>query len=123
MNAKLCLASRPVALLMVVLALSNSSAAQSGRGWMKGIVLGVSESQGMRGALVELSGDPHNPTRRDVAFDTRTDEAGRYAFKNVPNGEYTFRVSAEGFVPYEITVYIPSDAETQLHVRLRAKTR
>ena len=123
MKAKTRFFLPPVGLAVFLLLISNAASAQSGRGWMKGIALGVSDSQGMRGAVVELSGDPHNPTRRDVAFDTRTDEAGRYVFKNVPYGDYTFRVSAPGFVSYEIKVYIPSDAETQLHVRLRTQKR
>jgi Carboxypeptidase regulatory-like domain len=102
-----------------LLVISSVLFAQSGRGWMKGIVLGVSDSRGMSGAVVELSGDPDNPRLRSVGFDAKADETGRYFFKNIPYGGYTFKVSAPGFIPYEIKVYIPSDAETQLHVRLR----
>jgi len=104
-----------------LLLISSAILAQSGRGWMKGIVLGVSDSQGMSGAAVFLSGDPDNPRLRSVAFEAKTDEFGRYSFENIPYGDFAFKVSAPGFISYEIKVYIPSDAETQLHVRLRKK--
>jgi hypothetical protein len=102
-----------------LLLLSSAIPAQSGRGWMKGIVLGVSSSQGMSGAVVELTGDQENARLRDVTLTTKTDDRGQYLFKPIPYGDYSFKVSAPGFVPYEIKIYIPSDTETQLHVRLK----
>ena len=38
-------------------------------------------------------------------------------------GDYGINVSALGFIPYEINVYIPSDAETQLPVRLKKENQ
>jgi hypothetical protein len=35
--------------------------AQSGRSWMNGIIFGVSETQGIRGASIELTGDSDAP--------------------------------------------------------------
>jgi hypothetical protein len=102
-----------------LLFLTSALSAQSGRGWMKGIVLGLSDSQGMSGAVVELTGDPDNARLRSVAFNSKTEERGQYSLQNIPYGDYTFKVSAPGFIPYEIKLYIPSDAETQVHVRLR----
>ena len=106
-------------LTLFLLVFSSVLPAQSGRGWVKGIVLGVSDSQGMSGAVVEMTGDWNIPTLRDVSLKAVTDERGRYSFKDVPYGAYTFEVSAPGYISYEAQVYIPSDAETQLHVRLR----
>lgn len=119
MNSKTRFHFRVAGLVISLLVISSALSAQSGRSWMKGIVLGVSDSQGMSGASVELLGDPNIPSLRDVSFKAVTDETGRYFFKVVPYGDYTFKVSAPGFLPYEIKVYILSDAETQLHVKLR----
>lgn len=119
MKAKTKFSWRGTGLSIFLLVVAVVLSAQSGRGWMKGIVLGVSDSQGMSGVVLELAGDPDNARLPSVALDARTDDTGRYFFKNIPYGDYTFKVSAPGFIPYEIKVYIPSDAETQLHVRLR----
>jgi ketosteroid isomerase-like protein len=54
-----------------------------------------------------------------VSLKAVTDERGRYSIKNIPYGQYTLMVSAQGYLSYEAPVYILSDAETQLHVRLR----
>jgi hypothetical protein len=114
---------RIAGLVISLLVISTVLAAQSGRSWMKGIVLGVSDSQGMGGAVVELLGDPGNPRHRATTLSTTTDGNGRYLFKVVPYGDYSFRVSAPGFLAYEIRIYIASDAETQLHVRLRKENK
>lgn len=123
MNSKTRLHFRVAGLVISLLVVSSALSAQSGRSWMKGIVLGVSESQGMSGASVELSGDQDNPRLRARSFKVSTDDTGRYFFKVVPYGDYTFKVSAPGFLPYEIKLYIASDAETQLHIRLRKEIR
>jgi len=123
MNSKPRLHLRIAGLVISLAVISSSLSAQSGRSWMKGIVLGVSESQGMSAAAVELLGDPENPRLREVSLRAVTDDTGRYFFQVVPYGDYIFKVSAPGFLPYEIKVYIASDAETQLHVRLRKDKR
>jgi CarboxypepD_reg-like domain len=48
-----------------------------------------------------------------------TDPNGKYSFKDVPYGDYTFRASAPGFTAYQIKLYIASDALTELHVKLK----
>ena len=123
MNSKMRIHLRIAGLVISLLVVSTALSAQSGRSWMKGIVLGVSDSQGMSGAAVELFGDPESPRLRAEALSTTTDDRGRYFFKVVPYGDYTFKVSAPGFLPYEIKIYIASDAETQLHVRLRKENK
>jgi hypothetical protein len=50
---------------------------------------------------------------------TDTDKDGKYSLREVPYGDYTFRVSAGGFVTYEIRLYVASDTGTTLHVKLR----
>ena len=100
--------------LMIMIA-----AAQSGRSWMNGIVFDESDTQGISGARVELIGDPDSPRPRANRLTTNTDERGKYSFKDVPYGDCTFRVSAAGFTPYEIKLYIASDALTELHVKLK----
>jgi hypothetical protein len=123
MNSKTRFHFLVAGLVISLLVISSALSAQSGRSWMKGIVLGVSESQGMRGASVELLGDPDIPSLRGVSLNVVTDDTGRYLFKVVPYGNYTFKVSAPGFLPYEIKLYIASDSETQLHVRLRKENK
>lgn len=105
--------------LLTILLIGTVAVAQSGRSWMNGIVLGESDTNGIASATVELIGDPDSPRLRSVKLTTQTDSNGKYSFKDVPYGDYTFRVSAPGFTAYQIKLYIASDALTELHVRLR----
>jgi hypothetical protein len=66
-----------------------------------------------------LIGDPDNDRLRSVRLTTQTDESGKYSLKDIPYGDYTFRVSAAGYTTYEIKLYVASDALTELHVKLR----
>lgn len=104
-------------ILTAILALAEI--AQSGRSWMNGIVLGESDTNGLVGASVELIGDPDSARLRSVKLTTQTDSHGKYAFKDIPYGDYAFRVTAPGFTAYQIKLYIASDALTELHVKLR----
>lgn len=107
-------------LLMIVLSLATINAsAQSGRSWMGGMVFGESDTQGLAGARVELIGDPASPRLRDKKLTTDTDKDGKYSLKEIPYGDYTLRVSADGFVAYEVKLYVASDTGTTLHVKLR----
>jgi ketosteroid isomerase-like protein len=119
MKSKTCISSRLRTVLILQILISAALPAQSGRGWLKGLVLGISDSQGMGGAVIELSGDPDNVRLRSVALAANSDYSGRYLIKAIPYGDYTLKVSMPGFIPYEAKLYIPSDAETQLHIRLR----
>jgi hypothetical protein len=98
-----------------------TSAAQSGRSWMNGFVFADSDTKGLPGASVELIGDQSNARLRSVRLSTKTEQDGEYSIKDIPYGEYTFRVSADGYEPYEIRLYIGSDMLTQIHVRLKKK--
>ena len=109
-----------IVILMIVLSLSTVTvSAQSGRSWMSGIVFGASDTQGISGALVELIGDSDSPRLRATKLTTNTDKDGKYSFREVPYGDYTFRVSGGGFITYEIKIYIASDTGTELHVKLK----
>lgn len=67
-----------------------------------GIVFDQSDTNGINGAAVELIGDPDSARLRSVKLTTQTDPNGKYSFKDVPYGDYTFRVSAPGFTMYQI---------------------
>jgi hypothetical protein len=106
--------------VMIVLSLATIIVpAQSGRSWMSGMVFDDSDTRGLVGARVELLGDPGSRRLRDTKLTTNTDKDGKYSLREVPYGDYTFRVSAGGFVTYEIKLYVASDAGTELHVKLR----
>jgi hypothetical protein len=111
-------------LVLFVVSLSTLSlivVAQSGRSWMNGFVYADSDITGLTGATVELVGDQGNARLRSVRLSTKTDQRGEYSMKDIPYGEYRFRVSAEGYEPYEIMLYIGSDMLTEIHVKLRKK--
>ncbi len=100
---------------------SATAIAQSGRSSMNGLVLDESDTHGIENATVELIGDPTNQRLKDVKLSTKTDSRGKYLFERVPYGDYTFRVSAPEFTTYQVTIYLASDAQTQLHAKLRKK--
>ncbi len=110
-------------LLMIISAscLPGTAAAQSGRSWMGGFIFADSDTRGLSGALVELIGDQGNARLRTVKLSTKAGENGEYSMKDIPYGDYTFRVSADGYETYEIKLYIGSDMLTQIHARLRVK--
>lgn len=66
-----------------------------------------------------LTGDPGSEQLRDVKAEAHTDEEGKYYFKGLVPGDYTFRVTAPGFAPYEVPVFVAPDTLTALHVKLR----
>src|SRR5262252_8282084 len=96
-----------------------SATPQSGRSWLNGFVFADSDTQGLAGATVQLIGDQDNARLRNVKLVAKAEEDGKYALKDVPYGEYTFRASAQGFKSYEIHLYVASDMLTQIHVRLK----
>ena len=121
MKASLSFPLRLAQLVITLSILAQIVAAQSGRSWMNGFVFADSDTRGLPGATVELIGDQSNARLRSVRLSTKTEQNGDYSIKDIPYGDYTFRVSADGYVPYEIKLYIGSDMLTQIHVRLRKK--
>jgi hypothetical protein len=106
-------------LLIALSIVSQSAAAQSGRGWMNGVVVDDSTSAGLPGAIVELLDDQSSDTSPAVRFSTKTDQEGKYSFKSIPMGDYTFRVRSEGYETYEKKVDIVSDGLTEIDVKLK----
>lgn len=114
--------ARTVLLLAILTsALAVTVSAQSGRSWMNGFIFADSDTNGLSGATVELIGDQNNERLKSVHLSTKAESDGKYSLKDIPYGSYTFRVSADGYEPYEIKLYIGSDMLTQIHVRLKRK--
>ena len=108
-------------LLICISMLSGTGIAQSGRSWMNGFVFADSDTTGLAGATVELIGDQNSARLRPVKLTTTSEQDGKYSLKDIPYGEYTFRVTAQDYQPYQINLYIGSDMLTQIHVRLKRK--
>jgi len=111
----------PVLLIVLLPAFVFAVFAQSGRSWMNGFVFADSNTQGLAGANVELIGDQSNDRLKSVHLSTKADQDGSYSIKDIPYGDYTFRVTAEGYNKYEIKLYIGSDMLTQIHVKMKRK--
>jgi hypothetical protein len=93
--------------------------AQSGRGWMDGFVVRESATSAAAGATVELTAlAPRSGSGKLVA---KADDRGEYKFKEIPYGDYRLRVCADGYMPYQIEIYIMPDTNTRIHVSLRKK--
>ena len=110
-----------IAMLIIMLSSLALAGAQSGRSWMNGFVFADSDTRGLPGAKVTLTGDENSDRLRQVRIEADADQDGKYSIKDIPYGEYKFRVTAEGFDPYEIRLYIGSDMLTQIHVKLKKK--
>src|SRR5215510_11739029 len=108
-------------LLLILILITATVTAQSGRSWMNGFVFADSDTRGLAGATVELIGDQNSDRLRSVRLTTKSEQDGKYAINDIPYGEYTFRVTSQDYEPYQITVYIGSDMLTQIHVRLKRK--
>ena len=111
----------PVLLMILSPAFVFAVLTQSGRSWMNGFVFADSNTQGLAGANVELIGDQDNDRLKAVHLSTKADQDGSYSIKDIPYGDYTFRVTAEGYDKYEIKLYIGSDMLTQIHVKLKPR--
>lgn len=112
---------RAVIIAIVLAILISTATAQSGRSWMEGFVFTDSSSQGFAGATVELLGDPEYERVQSVRLSTTTSQEGKYSIRDIPYGEYIYRVTSEGYEKYEIKIYIAPDMLTQIHVRLKQK--
>lgn len=121
MKISASLVLRSIMPVIVISLLSGTAIAQSGRSWMSGFVFADSDTTGLAGATVELTGDQSNDRLKSVRMSTKAEANGKYSMKDIPYGDYTFRVSAEGYEPYEIKLYIGSDMLTEIHVKLRLK--
>jgi hypothetical protein len=110
---------RMAACALLLLLVASGLQAQKGKSWVNGVVYDESETHELAGAAVELTGDPSSTRVAAVKLATKTDDGGKYYFKDVAYGDYTFRVSAPGYAPYEIKLFVATDTLTALHVKLR----
>ena len=70
-------------------------------------------------SLPRAAGDLGSPGVAAVKLSTKTDDGGKYYFKDVPYGDYTFKASTPGLVPYQINLFVAADTLTALQVKLR----
>src|SRR5262245_53781684 len=97
MNNSLTFSFRLAQFVIALSILAVTSDAQSGRGWMNGFVFAESPTNGLLGASVELIGDQDNARVKSVRLSAKAEEDGKYSIENIPYGDYTFRVTAEGY--------------------------
>ena len=105
----------------VLLATGSPAGIQSGRGLMHGYVAfeDFSYNQVAEGAIqakIELKG---NTEFNHAVYTAETDRHGSYDIPAIGMGEYTLRIAAPGHATYQADIYIPSDFECRLAVRLK----
>ena len=87
--------------------------AQAFRGGIQGIVTGPSEAAlgpSAVTAIHELTG---------ISYAMRSSSSGKFAFQNLPLGDYTITVSQDGFVPVKISgVRVSAGSTYNLPVKL-----
>jgi hypothetical protein len=105
----------------LVLLASARPVSQSGRGGMHGYVAfeGFSYNDVLEGAMkakVELraTGEFNHSV-----YTAETDKRGSYEFPSISLGDFTLKITAPGYTPYQIDIYIPSDFDCRLAVNLR----
>jgi hypothetical protein len=119
LSAKTVKVATPLMLLLVTLLLFDGAAsAQSGRAVMKGYVAfeNIAYVDKQPRARVQLCAGARG---KNCGATTETDEHGLFAISPAPLGEWWFRISAPGFVTYEINIYLPSDFIGNLAVMLK----
>jgi hypothetical protein len=119
LSAKTVKVATPLmSLLVTLLLLSGAASAQSGRAVMKGYVAfeNVAYVDKQPRARVELCAGARG---KNCGATTETDEHGLFAISPAPLGEWWLRISAPGFVTYEINIYLPSDFIGNLAVMLK----
>lgn len=105
--------------LAIVLLCGVAASAQSGRALMKGYVAfkDIAYVAKQPRARVELCSS-QNSKKCEVAVET--DEHGLFEINPAPLGEWWLRISAPGFVTYEINIYLPSDFIGNLAVLMKS---
>lgn len=96
----------------VALVLSGSACLTplSAQSSIKGILVDVRDTTALYGAVIVLRHYPDSALLGDVA-----DTSGRFAFNNLPNGEYRLTIRFSSFVPYQRTLLL-SDSVADLGV-------
>lgn len=92
--------------LVLVLGLSLTTVAQTGHGWLKGIVTDPSGAV-VVGATVTIT----SPSGQ--AFTAESNSRGVYDLRDLAPGKYNLDVTAKGFSPYRLTdVIVPAEGQT-----------
>jgi len=109
------------AVAFFVLFSSAATLAQSGRGLMHGYIAfdGVAYNDLAKDnvrAKIELRSITKGDQR---VYNAETDEHGAFDLKSVPMGDYLLRISSPGFKTYEIEIYMPSDFNWNLAIKLK----
>lgn len=108
----------PLAMLFSALSLPGVLLAQSGRGDIGGYVTLSGRDNDELRVTVEITW-LGKPSEHHAMTSDSGDIYHRYEFKKVRMGEYSVRISAPGYVPYETVLLIGSDMHGVLAVCLR----
>ncbi|MFJ8791520.1 MFS transporter [Streptomyces sp. NPDC102462] len=92
--------------------------ALTGVSTLAGIVVSAGDGAPVQGATVMVT-DP----RGDVLADGRSDDRGGFGFTELPAGDLTVTVDADGFRPAALPVQVPRAAPSELEVALRSAAR
>jgi hypothetical protein len=105
-------------LLVALFLCSGAAFAQSGSAVMKGYVAfeNVAYVDKQPSAKVELCSEPNG---KQCGANTKTGEHGSFEINPAPLGEWWLRITAPGFVTYEIKIYLPSDFIGNLAVMMK----
>lgn len=95
--------------LSLVLVLSLSVYAQSGRGSISGLVCSRVGNDPLAHAKIELQAIETISSRTNQDRSTIADNNGLYEMLQVTMGEYWLTISAAGYETYKTKVFIPSD--------------
>ena len=104
---------------ILLLALSGTVAAQSGKASVRGWVNfdGVAYNDEQPRATVRLLRQGEHPAEYEV----RTDERGRFIFEVPALGRCRLEISADGYESYSTELYLPSDFVAHWAVELRRR--
>ena len=104
----------------ILLTAFSASLAQSGGASLHGWVAfeNVAYVDQQPGAKVMLQ---HDPPGSGPAYSTETDEHGFFEFPHTSLGRFKLEITAKGFQPYSVDVYMPSDFAGNWAVQLKAE--
>jgi hypothetical protein len=61
--------------------------------------------------------------KRRETYRVQTDMLGNYVIELVDAGHYTLQITAAGYKPYRMPLYVPSDFESKLAILLKRTRR
>ena len=123
MQSGRCITGRGATILLLLLFMSGTAFAQSGRGKVHGYVAFEDFSyEDVRGGKIHATVILSSSSEDNRFADTlQTDEYGSYDFDGVYGGEYRLTITAPGHTTYRTEFYIPSDFVCSIAVMLKKK--